>query len=154
MQLADFKGGELSAVVPLGQELLNRVAQQVMAHPDLQHLYLHCRDNNRIRVELTIKKGLTITKDLLVRVEENLHFPDHPRLHMEIEDGLNFLDRILIGFLKNSTPDFVILSGRSLTIELAPALALAGMAEHIPRIRSARVQVEAERAILHAGYHI
>lgn len=154
MQLSDFKGGNLSAVIPVSQDLINRVAQEMVAHPSLEHLYVHCRDNNYLRIDLTVQKFLTISKELIVRVEEDLHFPDNPRMVLHIEDGLNLLDRALIGFLKNATPDYVDLSGTTLIIDLAAALTASGMGEHVPRIRSARLQIATERATLHTNYQI
>lgn len=152
MDLSTLRGAAFDIHLPVGEKLLNKAAGTFVQHPELDQLYLTCLEDNRMKINFTISPKITISKELQVYVQPDLGFPGFPRLHMTIESGLNFLDRIVISFIKNRLPDWVQLRSKELIVELAPVFERSGFGDYLTQIQSAKIQVAPHQLIIKATY--
>ena len=144
MKISDLKGASFNAVIPVSQELLNRLITEQLDHPIIEDFSLDCRSDNCLGIDLTIRKGLKAHRYLVVSLEENIGFPDSPRLRMHIHSGLKLIDKALINFVDNRMPYWISLSRDFVSVNLEPILSESGYGDYINYIDSAYVDIEQE----------
>ncbi|PHN07988.1 hypothetical protein [Flavilitoribacter nigricans] len=152
MDLLAFRGTDFKIHLPISEDLLNKGADNVVQHPELDRLQLTCLGDNRMEIKFTISPKIVITRTLQVYVHEDLGFPTNPRMHLTIEHGLKVIDRVVIGFIKNRLPEWIQLQSKELFVDLGPVFAMSGMGDYLTRIQTARVEVRSGQLVFDASF--